>query len=55
LQLRRFLQPHLLAELSSPMELPDRRESGRAPSCRSLHANEEQQEDVKVIFPSFLL
>jgi len=37
------------------MELPDRRESGRAPLCRSLHANEEQQEASKVIFPfSFL-
>ncbi|KAL6839204.1 hypothetical protein ACP4OV_030876 [Aristida adscensionis] len=38
LQLRRFLQPHLLAELSNPIELMDRRESERAPSCRSLHA-----------------
>jgi len=48
LQLRRFLQEqHLFAELSRPMELPDRRESGRAPSCRSLHANEEQQEDAR--------
>ena len=51
LQLRMFLQQHLLAELNSPMELPDRRESGRAPSCRSLHANEEQQEASTVIFP----
>lgn len=51
LQLRMFLQQHLLAELNSPMEFPDRRESGRAPSCRSLHANEEQQEASKVIFP----
>lgn len=51
LQLRMFLQQHLLAELNSPMELPDRRESERPPSCRSLHANEEQQEASKVIFP----
>jgi hypothetical protein len=51
LQLRMFLQQHLLAELNSPMELLDRRESGRAPSCRSLHANKEQQEASKVIFP----
>jgi hypothetical protein len=46
LQLRRFLQPHLFAELNNPIELPDRRESVRPPSCRS-HANEELREAAR--------
>jgi hypothetical protein len=46
LQLRRLLQPHLFAELNNPIELLDRRESVRPPSCRS-HANEELREAAR--------